>query len=140
MRWRLQRAARPCGARAYVLLALAVLAGVIAMHGLGPVTVDASASGSSHGFSMVRAAPEDDHRGCGCAHPGEEDGTAGGHAEHADQLCVASGVSSAPAPPPLALSGVAEASAVRLPVRTPASDPAGGRAPPSLSELQLLRI
>ncbi|MFC4495638.1 DUF6153 family protein [Streptomyces ovatisporus] len=141
MRRRPQRAARPREGRAYVLLVLAVLAGVIAMHGLGAAAADVPASGSSHhGSSIVSASPEGHDCSCDCAHAGEDDGTSGGHTEHADQLCVASGISSAPVAPSLAPSGVAETGAVHLPVRAPASDHAGGRAPPSLSELQLLRI
>ncbi|MDN3294348.1 DUF6153 family protein [Streptomyces ficellus] len=143
------RAARPGGVRvrAYALLVLAVLAGLVAMHGLAP-------AGSSPAPSHAVAAADAHHgvaaaMGCeGCAHAehaghaqrvAHGDAGGGGHAEHADATCAAGGTSTAPALPALAPAGAVTCATADLTALVPAATP-GGRAPPSLSELQLLRI
>ncbi|MGP3689789.1 DUF6153 family protein [Streptomyces sp. IBSNAI002] len=117
-----------------LLLVLAVLAGVLAMHGLGagamavmPVRAHAVPA-AAHGSGDHRTAED-------CSHD------AGGHGQvhHADAACAATGITTPYAPPALAaaLPG-APATAVSA---TRASAPAeSGRAPPDLAELQLLRI
>lgn len=104
-----------------VLLILAVLAGLFAMHGLAPGVV--ISTGAHH---PEVGAPAHDMQGA--AHPA-----------HADPDCVAGGTAQAP-PLPVPHTGDAGAVALR-------SAPAGvtGRgpappAPPSLSSLQTLRI
>ncbi|MEU9378823.1 DUF6153 family protein [Streptomyces sp. NPDC048255] len=126
-----QRTSRPAGP-GFVLLVLAVLAGVLAMHGLGPRPVPlAAAHPAAH---AVHPAPGL-HGDADCSHPA--DGPE--HLDHADGTCAATGVGSAYAPPPLlaavdeALPGAALLGAAPAATRT-------GRAPPDLSELQLLRI
>ncbi|MFW6692813.1 DUF6153 family protein [Streptomyces sp. MAR4 CNX-425] len=70
-----------------------------------------------------------------CAHG---DGGAG-HPAHADRTCAAAGVASAYAPPALAGAAGGAPAVERAPTAAPASA-VRGRAPPDLSELQLLRI
>ncbi|WP_256106441.1 DUF6153 family protein [Streptomyces sp. ODS05-4] len=123
-----------------LLLVLAVLAGVAAMHGLapGPATVlPPSAHGQAHAPAMTTGHVPGDP----CDHldaPGGGHGGPGGHLEHADPTCAASGVSTAPAPAPLAPSGVA--AAADAPGAGPSAATATDRAPPDLARLQLLRI
>ncbi|MGX1885043.1 DUF6153 family protein [Streptomyces sp. NPDC055287] len=135
-------AAGPRGVRAYLLLVLAVLAGVVAMHGLGPAVPPASSSATLdvHHAVTAAAASHSDGAGCAdCAHVRHDDGGAGGHAEHADSTCAAGGTSGAPALSAPALAVVATCPTADAPAPVPAST-LGGRAPPTLSELQLLRI
>ncbi|MBT2510818.1 hypothetical protein J7I98_34375 [Streptomyces sp. ISL-98] len=135
------RTARPGGARAYVLLVLAVLVGVVAMHGLGPaVPVPTHAMPEARHAVAAAAASHADATGCDdCVHVDHDGGSTGGHAEHADATCAASGTSGAPALPDLSPVGVVTCPAADVPGAGPAAT-LGGRAPPSLSELQLLRI
>lgn len=123
---------RPPVRRSRALLVLVVLAGLMAMHALAPgggLHHDRADDGARH--STASAAPRD-----GCA--GDDCG--GGHLQHADSVCKAAAVSGGPAlpalvPDPMGVPGHAEA------VRShPARTPDGARAPPSLAELQLLRI
>lgn len=127
---------RPVG-RGFVLLVLAVLAGVLAMHGLGSKPMPAAASHPGQGRHAV-AVPHEEatHQADGnCSH------SAGGseHLDHADATCAAAGVGSPYAPPPLIAAMDAPLPAAVLLGVVPASAE-GGRAPPDLSELQLLRI
>lgn len=132
MRRQPRRVARPLGARAHLLLLLAVLAGVVAMHGLGPSPVPAASRTtpvSGHVMATSAASCEHaDHGGCGDS----------GHTEHADGMCAAGGTSGAPVLPGLASGAVVAAADSARPCLTPAAR--SGRGPPSLSELQLLRI
>ncbi|MEU3904183.1 DUF6153 family protein [Streptomyces goshikiensis] len=126
---------RPAG-RGFVLLVLAVLAGVLAMHGLGPGPALTKASAAAGGHVMVMAHEEDAQRVTGaCSHT--DGGT--GHAEHADATCAATGVSAAYAPPVLPAALDTGPARVALP-GSAAGAPESGRAPPDLAELQLLRI
>ncbi|MGK5534139.1 DUF6153 family protein [Streptomyces sp. URMC 129] len=114
----------------WALLVLAVLTGLLAMHGLSPATPASPASGP-----YAPHAPHASEDPCVHADSGH-----GGHDRHADSTCAAGAVGGGlalPAPTPAVSGAAAEpASAGHAPV--PAS---GGRAPPpSLSELQLLRI
>ncbi|MEU3795269.1 DUF6153 family protein [Streptomyces fructofermentans] len=126
------RAGRLPAGRLFVLLVLAVLTGVLGMHGLASGA--ASAAGGSH--EMVMAAAADVPRADGgCSHL---DGGAG-HFDHADGTCAAAGTGAAYTPP--ALVGGALSSAGGASVTVVATGwTHGGRAPPDLSELQLLRI
>lgn len=140
-----RRSYRPLGARACVLLVLAVLTGLVAMHGLGPAAPmpqheRAMSSVSNHGAEMTGPGQQAMHAADSACHPsayGHDGGR--GHLEHADATCVATGISGGPALDALAPSGVAGAdSPTDHGVRDGAS--ATERAPPSLSQLQLLRI
>ncbi|MGW2667678.1 DUF6153 family protein [Streptomyces sp. NPDC001272] len=168
-------------APAFLLLVLAVLTGLLAMHGLAPGTLPrptaTALSGAAHHAGATApalsgaahhagaTAPQPPGAACGPAHtgghaehpaapataprpPGDDRGPAhtggtphgGGHAEHADAACAASGISGAPVLPALspAPGGVPAEAAAAL--AAPPGAGAHGRAPPSLSELQLLRI
>ncbi|MEH0400749.1 DUF6153 family protein [[Kitasatospora] papulosa] len=125
---------RPAG-RGFVLLVLAVLAGVLAMHGLGPASalVEGATAGSGHGVVMTHERTVETTGHCAYANSGS------GHVHHADAMCVAAGVGSPYVPPPLAsVPGVPRALQVLYPGAS--GSPEGGRAPPDLAELQLLRI
>jgi hypothetical protein len=125
---------RPAG-RLFVLLVLAVLAGVLGMHGLPPGGMPAAQTAAGH--QMVMAAADGvPHADGGCAHT---DGGSG-HLDHADAMCAAAGTGSAYTPPALAPGTVLHAPAATGPVTAATGAPHDGRAPPDLSELQLLRI
>lgn len=134
---------------------LGVLVGVLAMHGLAPgglhavghepvggVTAASPATPVSPGTPASAMSPvgaetlSDGAAFSEC--PG--DGHCGGHARHADATCAAAKVSGAPA-----LAGpVPDPVAVAVPDEILHSDAGvttrAARAPPSLAELQLLRI
>ncbi|MER8225862.1 DUF6153 family protein [Streptomyces sp. NPDC094143] len=121
---------RPAGR----LFVLAVLAGVLGMHGLAPGTAAAVQAGAGH--EMVMAAADGvPHADGGCSHT---DGGSG-HLDHADATCAASGTGSAYTPPALA-SAVMDVPASSAVITAARGFVADGRAPPDLSELQLLRI
>ncbi|MCX5277731.1 DUF6153 family protein [Streptomyces virginiae] len=134
------------GLRSRLLLVLAVLTGLLAMHGLGPdaVPMAAPASASHHATASEQAraahggplAASEDHGGCLHA---DNPAPGGGHAEHADATCAATGTSGAPLLPAPALAPGAVQAAAPVLHGVPGTT-ACGRAPPSLSELQLLRI
>lgn len=134
-------AARPGGRRLYALLVLAVLAGVVAMHGLGPAVPPSSSAVPDVHHAVPATAPSHaDAAECeDCVHVGRDDGGAGGHAEHADATCAAGATSGPPALPAPAPAGTVTCDTADVPALVPAAS-LGGRAPPSLSELQLLRI
>ncbi|MFH8705019.1 DUF6153 family protein [Streptomyces rubrogriseus] len=125
---------RPAG-RPFVLLVLAVLAGVLGMHGLAPGAMPPGQAGAGHGRVMT-AADGVPHADGGCTHT---DGGSSHHLDHADGTCAAAGTGSAYTPP--ALTGALPAApAAPAPAGAFPGAPRDGRAPPDLSELQLLRI
>lgn len=141
-----KRARKPLGLRSSLLLVLAVLAGLVAMHGLGPgasFPVGAHAGAGSHHASAAGHEKTTSDAPCpdGCVHVGDPvGGGRGGHAEHADATCAATGTAGAPVlPAPAVLPGSTGSEAVVAHGIVPDAT-ACGRAPPSLSELQLLRI
>lgn len=130
---------RPAG-RGLVLLVLAVLAGVLAMHGLGPGPASVRAHATAVGHVMEkshheRPGPEVRADG-GCSH------TAGGpdHTHHADATCAATGIGTPYAPPAPAAALDGAVSAHGAPHAVATASARSGRAPPDLAELQLLRI
>ncbi|UQX03999.1 DUF6153 family protein [Streptomyces sp. RerS4] len=157
------RASRPFGLPRRLLLVLAVLTGLLAMHGLGPGGIPAQASMTAHAETVTGAAtaststhrtdrPSTDHAPtdhsstapCACPHDGpgggHGGGPGGGHAEHADPTCAASGISGPPVlSVPAVVPGTVDASAAPARGLVP-TGATHGRAPPSLSELQLLRV
>ena len=124
---------RSCG-----LLVCALLLGLLGMHGLGPMP-GAAAAPSGHERMTVVA-----HTEVTASMPGECDHGGGGctgHTDHADPTCASASVAGTPVVVPVLLPDtvtcVESAQALTSPI---GSGPDGGRAPPSLSELQLLRI
>ncbi|MCB5907369.1 DUF6153 family protein [Streptomyces sp. SF28] len=121
-----------------MLLVLAVLAGLLAMHGLAPGGLPAghAAMSAPSGTHLTPAASVHE-AGDACEHVSGHG--AGGHMHHADATCAAAGTSTAPAPitPALLPSGP---DADVAPPGWPATPAAAGRAPPDLTQLQLLRI
>jgi hypothetical protein len=100
------------------------------MHGLAP-----GGGALEHAHPRTMAAGVEAHDGCpGDGHCG------GGHLQHADATCASGAVSGGPVLPALVPDPV-PASVRQDTVRTyVATDPDGARGPPSLAELQLLRI
>ncbi|WP_307663916.1 DUF6153 family protein [Streptomyces sp. V1I1] len=130
-----QSPSRPAG-RGFVLLVLAVLFGVLAMHGLGPGPAPTKVPPTIGGHAMAMAHEQAAHEVVGdCSHT---DGGSG-HAHHADATCATAGVGAPYAPPVLAAAVTAAPAPVVLP-GSAAGTPEVGRAPPDLAELQLLRI
>ncbi|SOE32974.1 DUF6153 family protein [Streptomyces sp. OK228] len=123
---------RPPVGRWRALLVLGLLAGLLGMHALAP-------GGGLHKHERAErqhmaAAVSAPHDCSGDGHCG------GGHLQHADSTCLSGAVTDGPALPALVPDPVA------VPVRADtvcsyaAPAPDGARAPPSLAELQLLRI
>ncbi|MCX4911124.1 DUF6153 family protein [Streptomyces sp. NBC_00878] len=137
------------------LLLCALLLGLVGMHGLGPVPAGGAASSHGHG-AMPTAAPMPAPMPAPMAAPmaaplsvmastpdscEHGEGGSNGHAEHADPTCASVSVAGSPAVVPVLLPDVAARVGVpRAGTAPTGSGPDGGRAPPALSELQLLRI
>ncbi|MFG2302434.1 DUF6153 family protein [Actinacidiphila glaucinigra] len=119
--------------RLRVLLVFGLLAGLMSMHALGPSPASASnhrMQAAAHGATASAQDSDcpDTHHGCN------------GHPQHADPTCASAAISgsptlTAPAALPACLAGELQHETLTAP-----STPAGGRAPPSLAQLQLLRI
>lgn len=124
-----QLPARPPMRRA--LLVLGLLVGLLAMHGLAPGggLQGHEGGGFAHMATVAVGVDEPCHNGCGS-----------GHLHHADPTCASGAVSGGPALP--ALVPDPTATAVREDALCPeaVTSQDGARAPPSLAELQLLRI
>jgi hypothetical protein len=123
-----QPTARPPLWRALLLLGL--LIGVLGMHALAPVGgTGGHEGGSAHIAKVAVVVDTVCHDGCGS-----------GHLHHADATCASGALSGGPALPALlpdpsgSSTGTAD-----LSCQTTAAQE-GARAPPSLAELQLLRI
>jgi hypothetical protein len=119
-------------------LLCALLLGLLGMHGLGPVP------GHAHHSSAPARMTASVHTDVTVSMPGECDHGAGGctgHVAHADPTCASASIAGARASVPDLLPDVV-ACVERADARTSmlGSGPDGGRGPPSLSELQLLRI
>ncbi len=122
-----------------MLLLFGLLAGLLGMHGLGP--------GGAVGAQGHASPAHHSHAVSGHAHAGTTgdefvchgDDGGGGHAQHADATCASGAVGAGPVLPVPVLGAGAPVAAVDSPAGAfTASE--GGRAPPSLAELQLLRI
>lgn len=116
------------------LLVLGLLVGLFGMHGLAPGGTTAvtghHSSAAAHADMAVMSAESVCDRG--------GDGT--GHAQHADPTCASGAVGAGPALPALIPDPFGRAGSPVSGLRSMAAEPEGGRAPPSLAELQLLRI
>ncbi len=121
---------RPAGPPLFALLVLTVLAGILGMHALTPN----GAPAPEHAMTMAHT-PATEQASAACSHT---DG-ASGHLAHADGTCAAAGIASAYAPPALADALPDAQAAAGAPIAAPTSA-VQSRAPPDLSELQLLRI
>ncbi|MFG2292283.1 DUF6153 family protein [Streptomyces sp. NPDC048603] len=151
------------------LLVLAVLAGVLGMHGLAPgaafATSPKAAAAAGHGTTSGHGTGGHAttgtaghratdggigiHRTAGSAATVRHEAAAGdcshtaggtGHANgHADAMCTAAGVATPYVPPAPAPALTTEPAPALFPSGA-AGSPASGRAPPDLAELQLLRI
>ncbi|QOV36963.1 hypothetical protein IM697_00340 [Streptomyces ferrugineus] len=121
--------------RTFLLLGL--LAGLFGMHALGSVNAVAGAphhSPHSHARAMSAHTPVMSAESV-C----DGGSTDGGHVQHADPTCASGAVGAGPVLPALALDPVGGAVSGGLDRPDPALAPEGGRAPPSLAELQILR-
>lgn len=133
------------------LLVVAVLGGLLAMHGLGPghapqphghrASATASSAAGATGGGHAHAHGHDSPSPPGSRLSAEdcECGGADGHASHADATCAAGGTSGAPAMDGPAASGATGPRPVTG-FEGCWSRTGGERAPPSLHRLQLLRI
>lgn len=122
-----------------VLLLLGLLAGLFGMHALGPGGAVVAASSSSphhHAGAMTTAAPLPATTDEAVCHGGA---ASGGHAQHADPTCASGAIGTGPALPALLPDPAGSAGSGDVDGRSVAAAPEGGRAPPSLAELQILR-
>ncbi|MGW6541338.1 DUF6153 family protein [Streptomyces massasporeus] len=130
--------------RWHVLCVLGLLVGLLGMHGLAP---GGGLPRPGHGeqahasqAAVHRSHVLETHEPRTQAMPYGHCGDGGGHVQHADATCASGAVGGGPAVPPLVADPVPAGdgeSAVRA---YAVMDTEGARAPPSLSELQLLRI
>ncbi|MFI6803687.1 DUF6153 family protein [Streptomyces luteogriseus] len=144
-----QRAQRTVARRWHVLCVLGLLVGLLGMHGLAPGG-GLPRQGQGHGqqaLASQAAVPrihgaetpepethESETHVMPCGHRGD------GHVQHADAACASGAVAGGPLVPPLVPDPVPVdegESAVRA---YAVVNTEGARAPPSLAELQLLRI
>jgi hypothetical protein len=126
----------PLSVRLLGLCVGAVLLGLLGMHGLGPVPAAAALSG--HDQTAVGQASATAPMPSGCDHGGHG---CTDHSGHAGPVCASASVTGAPAVVPVLVPDVVASGTPRPGFAPPVgSGPEGGRAPPSLSELQLLRI
>ncbi|ELP62263.1 DUF6153 family protein [Streptomyces turgidiscabies] len=133
-----QRRTHPPSWWARALVVLGLLAGVLAMHGLGPGgmsggTADASHHGRHAQPMSARSGPSDESVCHGM-------GSHGGHSQHADATCASGAVPAGHTFPALAPDPTGATALADRADHSPARSPEGARAPPSLAELQLLRI
>ncbi|WP_346158768.1 DUF6153 family protein [Streptomyces roseiscleroticus] len=125
----------------WVWLVLAVVAGVLGMHALSPAGMPAA---GRHDMTMSVQLPGHHSTlapdaGDGCRHMSDT-GSGGMVMDHAAGTCAADGISTAYVPPALLPALAARLAPAAAACRGPAARTADGRAPPDLSELQLLRI
>ncbi|MEV3972539.1 DUF6153 family protein [Streptomyces sp. NPDC050698] len=149
-----QRRPRPVVRRWHVLCVLGLLAGLLGMHGLAPGGALPRQAHARHADALQAhpPAPQADAlrahppaRQSDAAHPHRAHvmpcGDHGdGHAQHADATCASGAVNGGPVLfPPVAdpVPWGARETAVRA---NAVADTEGARAPPTLAELQLLRI
>jgi hypothetical protein len=112
------------------LLVLGLLVGVLGMHALAPGGgLGGHEGGPVHLRTAAVAIDTVCHDGCGS-----------GHLHHADATCASGAVSGGPALPALGPDPAAGAVGTADLCAQTASALEGARAPPSLAELQLLRI
>nr|WP_276327071.1 DUF6153 family protein [Streptomyces viridochromogenes] len=129
------RPPRPAVRRRRVLCVLGLLAGLLAMHGLAPGGAMPSQEHMPQA-RMVQASERSEAQD-GCGQGGH---CGGGHVQHADATCASGAVGGGPVLPALVASPVAVGVREDVVRDRAAVEQDGARAPPSLAELQLLRI
>ncbi|GAA4292453.1 DUF6153 family protein [Streptomyces venetus] len=129
------RTSPPAVRRRRVLCVLGLLAGLLAMHGLAP----GGAMPRQEHLPQTRVVQSSEHSEAqdGCGQGGH---CGGGHVQHADVTCASGAVGGGPVLPALVADPVAVGVRQDVVRDHPAVEQDGARAPPSLSELQLLRI
>ncbi|MBZ3900478.1 MULTISPECIES: DUF6153 family protein [Streptomyces] len=125
--------ARPSSGRWRALLVLGLLAGLFGMHALAPGGVGGEHAGPRHRVTAEAEPGAEAHEGC----PG---GCGSDHAQHADPTCASGAVKGGPTLPGLVPDPVAVPMTADALCAYAVAPPDGARAPPSLAELQLLRI
>ncbi|MFE0509429.1 DUF6153 family protein [Streptomyces sp. NPDC058964] len=127
-----QPSPRPPLRRWRALLVLGLLAGLLGMHALAPGGAMGHSEHARAAHMVVEITAVD-----GCA----DDGHCGGHhLRHADATCASGAVSDGPELPALVPDPVTAPLRAGCVRSHRAKAPDGARAPPSLAELQLLRI
>ncbi|MFF0158587.1 DUF6153 family protein [Streptomyces sp. NPDC005263] len=112
------------------LLMLGLLAGLLAMHAMAPGGMGHERAADTQRMTSVSVS----------AHGECSGGCGGGHVQHADPTCAAAAVRGAPVlPAPLPDPVAVPERGDTVCAYTPKA-PDSARAPPSLAELQLLRI
>ncbi|MFF5981362.1 DUF6153 family protein [Streptomyces olindensis] len=124
------------------LCVLGLLVGLLGMHGLAP---GGGLPGQMHAQPMHAQPSHADqtHEGTSAAHHPRATsyGHCGhGHVQHADATCASGAVGGGPVLPLLVADPVPVSVREDVVRAHTVADPDGARAPPSLSELQLLRI
>ncbi|MFI1360408.1 DUF6153 family protein [Streptomyces sp. NPDC020898] len=126
-------------ARAFVVLGL--LAGVLAMHGLGPGGMSGGTTdGAHHGRHQAQPMSTNAGTATQVEYVCHGTGPNGGHAHHADATCASGAVPAGHALPALTPDPTTAPAPDDGAGRSLPRSPEGARAPPSLAELQLLRI
>jgi hypothetical protein len=129
------RAPHPAVRRWRALCVLGLLAGLLGMHGLAP----GGAAPQREHMPQTRVVHPSDRSEAqdGC----EQDGhCGGGHVQHADVTCASGAVGGGPVVPALVADPVPTGVRQDVVRDRAAVEQDGARAPPSLAELQLLRI
>jgi hypothetical protein len=120
--------------RLSALLVFGLLVGLVGMHGLAPAGMSMPehrmSASADHGVVVASV-----HDGCRSGGHGGD-----GQPHHGDATCASASVAAAPALPALIPSRVCTADEAQVRLVSVPDVPEGGRAPPSLAELQLLRI
>ncbi|MEU6369496.1 DUF6153 family protein [Streptomyces sp. NPDC046931] len=122
-------------------LVLALVAGVLGMHALSPAGMPAAGrhdammpvGSSAHHSTLAHGLHGE------CRHLSDA-GNGGMVMDHAGGTCAAGGTSTAYVPPALTAAPTARVAPAATACGGPAARTVDGRAPPDLSELQLLRI
>lgn len=128
------RAPRPVVRRWRVLCVLGLLAGLLGMHGLAPGGVPWGTHAEQATHSPHRHADQSHSQGMSYGHCG------GGSVQHADATCASGALSGGPVLPALVPDPVAGGVGEGVVRVLAVGEADGARAPPSLAELQLLRI
>ncbi|MHC6625216.1 DUF6153 family protein [Streptomyces globosus] len=128
--------------RTVLLLALGLLIGLLGMHALGTAAALPPREGAGY-VPVHHAATAEDAPRHQC--PDGEDGAPARHTGHADRMCASAALPGSPgilAPDTAPLTGRPGGLAhlpAALPIAALAYEPAGGRAPPLITELQTMR-